>query len=190
MGRFFFRMSVRVTISRRERFDIFRRDSFKCRYCGRTSEDVTLEVDHVIPVCEGGTNDEANLVTACFDCNRGKRGTLLDAPLPSATDWLQVLQERRELLQQAEQAREAATAREDFEQEICNFWCEQTRKDGMSRQTLTVMVSFAKRHGVAMVYDWIQTAVRRLPGKGDARLGRYISGIRNGMIERGELVDG
>lgn len=180
-------MSDREPIGKRIRFDIFRRDGFRCRYCGRTAEEVILEVDHVIPVCKGGTNDECNLVTSCFDCNRGKHGSLLDAPLPTDTDWLQVLQERRELMLQAELAREAATAREDFEQEICNFWCEQTRKESMSKGTLNVMVHYAKQHGVARLYEWIQKAVRRLPGKNDSRLGKYISGIRNGMIERGEL---
>jgi hypothetical protein len=38
-----------------------------------------LEVDHVIPVSEGGPNHEANLVTACFDCNRGKSKGLLES---------------------------------------------------------------------------------------------------------------
>jgi len=33
---------------------------------------VPLEVDHVVPVSKGGKNDMANLITACFDCNRGK----------------------------------------------------------------------------------------------------------------------
>ena len=34
--------------------------------------DVELEVDHVIPISRGGTDDISNLKTACFKCNRGK----------------------------------------------------------------------------------------------------------------------
>lgn len=56
------------------KFDIWRRDGFRCRYCGKTAleESVILEVDHVVPVAAGGTDEPANLVTACRDCNRGK----------------------------------------------------------------------------------------------------------------------
>ena len=45
------------------------------RYAKRESDD-RLEVDHVVPVCKGGTNDPSNLVAACFRCNRGKAGLL------------------------------------------------------------------------------------------------------------------
>jgi hypothetical protein len=33
---------------------------------------VALEIDHVIPVHYGGTNDRWNLTAACHDCNSGK----------------------------------------------------------------------------------------------------------------------
>lgn len=55
------------------RFDVFNRDGFRCRYCGRGPEQgVYLEADHVIPRSAGGPDSMANLVTACWDCNRGK----------------------------------------------------------------------------------------------------------------------
>ncbi|MBU3912163.1 MAG: HNH endonuclease [Candidatus Omnitrophica bacterium] len=34
---------------------------------------VALEVDHIIPVCKGGTDAPSNLRTACFQCNSQKR---------------------------------------------------------------------------------------------------------------------
>lgn len=40
-----------------------------------------FHVDHVLPVCDGGTNDEANLVPSCASCNH-KRARLHD---PTAT---------------------------------------------------------------------------------------------------------
>ena len=40
--------------------------------------DLVLEVDHVVPRSEGGTDDESNLVTTCRDCNRGKGRNPLD----------------------------------------------------------------------------------------------------------------
>lgn len=62
----------------RQRFEILKRDGYRCRYCGRSGRLVQLEVDHVIPVAAGGTDDDENLVTACGDCNLGKS----DRPAP------------------------------------------------------------------------------------------------------------
>ena len=42
-----------------------------CRYCG-SGQDLT--VDHIKPVCKGGTWEWSNLVTACNKCN-GKKGS-------------------------------------------------------------------------------------------------------------------
>jgi len=55
------------------RFEVFRRDGFKCKYCGRSErEGAVLHVDHVVPFSRGGTTTEDNLITACSDCNLGK----------------------------------------------------------------------------------------------------------------------
>jgi hypothetical protein len=48
------------------RFNIYRRDNFKCLYCG-SKENLTL--DHVIPRSKGGTNNWNNLATCCNRCN-------------------------------------------------------------------------------------------------------------------------
>jgi hypothetical protein len=59
-------------VSPSKRWGVFERYGFKCVYCGRTAQETTLEIDHVIPVSKGGTNAERNLVTACSECNLGK----------------------------------------------------------------------------------------------------------------------
>lgn len=41
-----------------------------------TSEGVTLEVDHIIPVSKGGKTVMTNLQALCWDCNRGKSNKL------------------------------------------------------------------------------------------------------------------
>lgn len=61
-----------MSLSKSLRFEIFKRDSFTCQYCGRQTPTAVLEVDHIIPKAEGGTDDPNNLITACRDCNRGK----------------------------------------------------------------------------------------------------------------------
>ena len=65
-------MTRRKAIPKKVRFEVFKRDKFTCTYCGRKAPDVVLEVDHIIPVAEGGKNDIMNLTTSCRDCNRGK----------------------------------------------------------------------------------------------------------------------
>lgn len=74
-----------MTISLQKRFEILTRDRFTCRFCGRRAPETELEVDHVHPRSRGGTDDQANLVTACRDCNRGKGDRLITLDEPS--DW-------------------------------------------------------------------------------------------------------
>lgn len=71
-------MDKRKSIGPKLRFEVFKRDSFRCQYCGRSAPDVILEVDHVKPVAEGGKNTLLNLVTSCRDCNRGKGRRLIN----------------------------------------------------------------------------------------------------------------
>lgn len=70
-----------MSVSKRLRYEVLRRDNYTCRYCGESAPDVEVTVDHVIPKALGGTDDPANLVTACKDCNGGKTSTNPDAPL-------------------------------------------------------------------------------------------------------------
>ena len=56
------------------RWKILQRDKFCCQYCGQHAPNVKLEVDHIVPVADGGTDDENNLIACCYACNRGKSG--------------------------------------------------------------------------------------------------------------------
>lgn len=69
----------RKSVSKKTRFDVFKRDSFKCQYCGSHPPSVILHVDHIKPVADGGENEIDNLVTACESCNLGKGARLLSA---------------------------------------------------------------------------------------------------------------
>lgn len=48
-------------------WNVFRRDCFRCRYCG---EEKPLTVDHVDLWEDGGVSVEANLIAACRRCNK------------------------------------------------------------------------------------------------------------------------
>lgn len=92
---------TRKAIPKSVRFDVFKRDSFKCQYCGKAAPDVVLVVDHIHPVAKGGKNDIVNLITACQPCNAGKSDKALseNASLVKTRNQLEELQERREQLE-------------------------------------------------------------------------------------------
>ena len=91
----------RKTIGDKLRFEVFKRDQFKCQYCGKAAPDVVLNVDHINPVSKGGENDILNLVTSCEDCNSGKSDRLLsdNSILDKQRKMLEELDERRKQLQ-------------------------------------------------------------------------------------------
>jgi 5-methylcytosine-specific restriction endonuclease McrA len=62
---FFVRVEYRSAVL--SRTNLFRRDEFRCQYCGR--KDVPLTIDHVIPRSRGGGESWENLITACKSCN-------------------------------------------------------------------------------------------------------------------------
>jgi hypothetical protein len=91
----------RKSISKTLRFEVFKRDSFQCQYCGEKAPDVLLEIDHIDPVSKGGTNDFLNLITSCKDCNRGKRDRKLtdNTVMEKRRQQLAELQERQEQIE-------------------------------------------------------------------------------------------
>ena len=55
------------------RYDVLRRDGFRCQICGASASDgALLHVDHIIPVSKGGKTEFSNLRTLCDRCNLGK----------------------------------------------------------------------------------------------------------------------
>ena len=83
-----------MAISKRIRFEVFKRDGFICQYCGKHPPEVTLEVDHIQPKSKDGSDDINNLITACFDCNRGKTNIELKRVPGSLIDNKEILEER------------------------------------------------------------------------------------------------
>lgn len=53
-------------------WEVFRRDGFLCRYCGK---EAPLTVDHVITWEQGGATVPENLVSACRRCNKLRGNT-------------------------------------------------------------------------------------------------------------------
>ena len=138
--------SKRKTITKKTRFEVFKRDGFTCQYCGKMAPDVVLEVDHINPVANGGENDIMNLVTSCFDCNRGKGKRKLTEKdeIKKQQARLTELNEKREQLKMMLEWRKAL---ENFSQEqLSQFLKIYENKTGYS---LT-------EHGEELAKKWIK----------------------------------
>jgi 5-methylcytosine-specific restriction endonuclease McrA len=48
------------------------RDAFTCRQCGKVIDGKRAHVDHIIPLEDGGTDDDANLQVLC-DADHGRK---------------------------------------------------------------------------------------------------------------------
>lgn len=63
----------RAKMSDSLRYDVLKRDGFRCKICGASAEEgAKLHVDHIIPVSKGGKTEMNNLQTLCDRCNIGK----------------------------------------------------------------------------------------------------------------------
>ena len=114
-----------MAVSKKIRFEVFKRDSFTCQYCGKKAPDVVLHVDHIHPKAEGGDDDILNLVTSCRDCNLGKGPRLLDdvSVLEKRRAQLEELQERREQIDMmVDWHRSLASEKEHALESASEYW--------------------------------------------------------------------
>lgn len=105
-----------MTLSVKTRFEVFKRDRFTCQYCGKHPPDVLLEADHILPHAAGGSDDMANLTTACSDCNRGKGARMLEEGTGPAIN-VNAVAEMQERLEQAKAYMETLGALESLTEE-------------------------------------------------------------------------
>jgi hypothetical protein len=63
-----------VVLTDDEREQIKKRDNYTCQCCFRYGKGIRLEIDHIIPVFQGGSANVENSQTLCRECN-SKKGT-------------------------------------------------------------------------------------------------------------------
>lgn len=159
-------MVKRTSLSKKTRFDVFKRDSFTCQYCGAVPPSAVLELDHITPVASGGGNEQGNLITSCFDCNRGKSdGSLAVAP-ESIQQQMEETRERQEqfaaygrfLMRQ--RMKLAKTARE-----IAAYWCSQIFGEEanltLKENSLRSIRIFLKKLAAPVIYEAIDIAISK-----------------------------
>lgn len=115
----------RKAIGKKLRFEVLKRDSFKCQYCGASAPDVLLKVDHIEPVFEGGTNDILNLITSCFDCNSGKGAVRISdqSMLEKTKQQLDELQHHRAQIEMMVEWKKSLKSKKQIElEQLESFW--------------------------------------------------------------------
>lgn len=170
-----------MAISVRTRFEVFKRDEFTCGYCGRKSPQVVLEVDHIVPVAGGGSDDLINLKTSCWDCNRGKSDKPLNEIVTGEDphDRAILIMERERQLREYNQVLRLVRERvdEEFEQ-LYDRWPEilSPQDRGWLRTALTKYPA-----------EQIRSAMRIAIANGKTKNLAYVAGVLKGQRDRGEI---
>lgn len=166
----------RISLTKKQRFNVFKRDAFTCQYCGATPPGAVMEVDHIHPVSQGGKNSIDNLVTACFDCNRGKSDGLLTSLPESVADKTAFMQEKLEQLKEFERLIKSKRKLEEKQiDEVQDAF--KVHFDGFSfspkfRESVRLFLSKMSSH---IVVDYMHLACTRIPRRDDAI--KYFCGI-------------
>jgi hypothetical protein len=163
-------------LSKRVRFEVFKRDGFRCQYCGATPLQSPLHCDHVEPVAGGGSNDMDNLVTACQDCNLGKS----DVPLSSIPESLETraanVAEREEQIAGYQSILRARRNRIDDEaQAILDKFCLMLGRTGIPSRDFSTIKMFVERLGAVETEEACEIACGKF--RGYARAFRYFCGV-------------
>lgn len=151
-------MAKRETISKKIRFEVFKRDLFTCQYCGKKAPDIILVLDHVHPHSKGGTNDILNLITSCVECNQGKGArTLSDTSvIDKQRKQIEDLQERKNQIEMMlDWKLSLANYAEDEASKVIKYfnskWSTYTLNDSGQR----VMKGLVKKYGAITVIEMI-----------------------------------
>lgn len=177
-------MNQRKQISTRTRFEVFKRDGFRCLYCGRTPPAVLLHVDHIIPVCSGGDNSRDNLATSCDKCNMGKAGVPLSAVPKSLEDRAAESIEREKQVKALAKALRAEKDRiESDAWDVADVFTKHYGMDGIRKDWLQSIIRFVELMPAPEVLASMERAVAKRGNSSSAYAFRYFCGICWGKIK-------
>jgi hypothetical protein len=175
-------VSKRVAISKKSRFEVFKRDSFTCQYCGATPPKVILNVDHIHPVAEGGDNNMDNLITSCEPCNLGKSANLLTDIPQSLKDKASQIAEREEQIKGYNEILKAKADRIDDESwQVAAALEGQDRVETYNRSSLLSIKQFLGSLPVSEVIEAADIAIAKFPWPTKKRFS-YFCGVCWGKI--------
>lgn len=172
-------------VGTKTRFEVFKRDSFTCMYCGRTPPTVTLEVDHIHPTSKGGSDEIDNLITACWDCNSGKSDRLLTESPVAGINLAEKLTFQRERASQLKAYNDfKLSERQEFEglaMLVSDRWVELEGGDSaetmVELEKMTSIRKFVELLPVAEVLDAVEIAFSKTMHRSYQATWKYFCGI-------------
>lgn len=63
----------RINIPQSVRKYVLQRNNYQCQSCGKHNTEAKLNIDHIVPLATGGSNDISNLQVLCSRCNQRKK---------------------------------------------------------------------------------------------------------------------
>lgn len=157
-------MTERKSITKKTRFEVFKRDSFTCQYCGSKAPDVILEVDHINPKSKGGKDDLLNLITACFNCNRGKSDRKIndDSVVEKQRKQIEQLNIRRQQLEMMLAWRDGELELKNMQYEkAIDFFNSHFTKFALSDVGIKNITKAVNKYGLISVLEAIELAVQK-----------------------------
>jgi len=157
-------MATRKYISKKTRFEVFKRDSFTCQYCGQKAPDIILNIDHIEPVKEGGSNELFNLITSCFPCNNGKRARKLDdnSVLAKQRDKLQYIQERKEQIEfMLEWKKSLENVEEEYIEMIIDYINSKIKPNTLNDNGKTNIIGWLKKFKVEEILEAVDLSAEK-----------------------------
>jgi CRISPR/Cas system Type II protein with McrA/HNH and RuvC-like nuclease domain len=170
----------RKSITKKLRFEVFKRDLFKCQYCGNHPPEIVLEIDHIKPVSKGGTNDIENLITSCFDCNRGKSDKELKVCPGTLSKKIEKQKELQSQLKAYDRLIKANAKRKEEEMEELgmywfNSWKEEKDKYVFGSSRRPSIRNFLKKISKYDLFEYMDLAVSKCHDERNAW--KYFCGI-------------
>lgn len=161
------------------RFEVFKRDSFTCQYCGNTPPSIILEIDHIHPKSKGGADDINNLIAACIDCNRGKRDILLNSIPNSLNKKFEILKEKELQLSEYNKFLRQISRRIDKHIDMIEAHFYGLTERGFTEQFKTISLRrFLKALTKDEIIDALNIAMAKFPQEQDIeKLVSYFCGI-------------
>lgn len=150
-----------MSVSTRTRFEIFKRDGFRCVYCGATPMNAVLTVDHVEPQAKGGGDDPSNLVTACQACNGGKSDVRLeDRRYAASLDTDSVKEHAQQLMGYLEAQRAVVAAKDAVVEQLRERW-EELINGGTTAQERGLLRAYSETYPLAELVGAMEIAAAK-----------------------------
>lgn len=170
-------MAKRKAISKSDRFEIFKRDGFKCQYCGAHPPESILHVDHITPIAKGGGNEADNLITACSICNAGKAARLLSSiPQSLKEKSEEVIERELQIKGYSEIMRLKRDRIENDAWEVTNIFLQHFRRDGIRKDYFQSIKRFIEALGDDECIEAMKIAVANKPYSENIAF-RYFCGV-------------